>query len=361
MRILNVQLKYSHGGNPQACLNYTQLLRHSENEVFVLVGPKEPFMDLHEAVGAKVLVSKRVGELGPYDLLTIYHFKKIIDYVKPDVIITHEGRSAALMKRAAGKSVPVVDVNHGRSARQSRATYATIVTNTVQLRNSRNILGSDHLVYNLPNSIDVSNDTSIQLPKAWREPPVIGTIGRLVKDKGLDVFIDALNLLNRRGTKFKVLIAGEGEERPILERKIFEFRLGEFVKLTGWCEKPDEFYESIDIFCFPSRKEEFGLVLLEAWKHGLPAVVSDTDGPSDIVTNGIDAIIARKENPAELANALSDLLKNKAKADRLAANGHKKLKEKYNVPALSSQLQEILEEVVGKRPVKIRSKARKAA
>jgi glycosyltransferase involved in cell wall biosynthesis len=329
--------------------------------VFVLVGPKEPFMDAQEAAGAKVLVSKRLGELGPYDLLTIMHFKKIIDYVKPDVILAHEGRSAALMRRAAGKSVPVVDVNHGRSARQSRATYATIVINTVQLRNSRNILASEHMVYNLPNSINLANHTPPQLPKNWNEPPVIGTMSRLVKDKGLDVFIDALNLLNRRGTKFKVLIAGEGEERPTLERKIFEFRLGEFVKLTGWCENTDEFFQNIDIFCFPSRKEEFGLVLLEAWKHGLPAVVSDTDGPSDIVTNGIDAIIARKENPAELANALSDLLKNKAKADRLAANGYKKLKDRYDIPNLANQLQEILEEVVGKRPVKIRSKARKAA
>lgn len=359
MRVLNVQLKHTHGGNPQVCLNYTQVLRSSGNEVFALVNPEEPFIEEHQAAGAEVIIARRLGEMGSYDIFTICHFKKIISQIKPDIIIVHEGRSAALMKRAAGKSVPVVDVNHGRSARQSRLTDATIVTNSSQQKNTINILGEQHPVYNLQNSMDLSGHTEPQFPKNWSEPPVIGTISRLVKDKGLDVFIDALNVLTRRGIKFKAIIAGEGEERKLLERKIFEFRLGEVVTLPGWAKNPDEFYQQIDIFCFPSRKEEFGLVLLEAWKNGLPAVVSDADGPADIVTPNVDALVALKENPADLAIALTTLLTDKNKADEIAKAGYKKLKAKYDIPVVAVKLQNIIEEITEKKYGK--KKFRKAA
>lgn len=354
MKILNVQLKHIHGGNPQACLNYTQLLRTAGSEVSVLLNPAEPFIDRHKALGAEVLLSKKLGELGSYDIFTIYYFKKVIAHVRPDVIITHEGRSSVLMKRAVGKNIPIVDVNHGRGARQSRMTYATIVTNSSQLKSSCAVLDKNHMVYKFPNSIDLSSHVAPEFPKAWNALPVIGSIGRLVSDKGLDVFIDALNLLNERGVKFKAIIAGEGEERKMLERKISEFNLGEFVSLPGWIKNPDEFYKTIDIFCFPSRKEEFGLVLLEAWKNGLPAIVSDADGPADISTAGVDALIVEKENPTELANALSELLNDKAQADKLAINGYKKLKKKYDIQVLAGRLQAILEEVTGKCSKKIR-------
>lgn len=359
MRVLNVQLKHTHGGNPQVCLNYTQVLRAAGNEVFVLVNPAEPFIEQNKAFGAEVMVAKRIGDFGSYDLLTILYFKKVISQVRPDVIIAHEGRSAALMKRAAGSLVPVIDVNHGRSAKQSRLTDATIVTNSSQLKHTRAFLGESRLVYNVPNSIDLSGSAVPQFPKEWHNPPVIGTIGRLVKDKALDVFIEALKILKEQNVAFTSIMAGEGEERASLENQISEYGLGEVATLPGWAKKPDEFYSKIDIFCFPSRKEEFGLVMLEAWKNGLPAVVSDADGPADIANANSDALVVPKENPQELAGALRKVIKNKKLADGLAVAGYNRLKEKYDVQMVARQLQGIIEEVLAQKTSK--NKGRKAA
>ncbi len=344
MRVLNVQIKYMHGGNPQVCLDYTRVLINAGNEVTVLTNPQDPFLEKHKAIGAEVIKSKKNGSRGSYDILSILYFKKILAQVKPDVVIVHDGRSAPLMKRAAGKNYRVIDANHGRSPKQSKKTDATIVTNKKQFeRNLEFFSGINHQVFYLPNSIDLSNHTKPKFPKKWQSPPIIGTIGRLVSEKGLDIFIDALAILKNRGVDFKVKMGGDGDKKTEIEKQIADNGLKNFVDMVGWIKNPDEFYQSIDIFCFPSRREEFGLVLLEAYKNGLPAVVSDAEGPFDIVKDGVDALMVPKENPQMLADALEKVIKDKKLADSLAKAGYEKLINQYSVPVIAGQLQDILE------------------
>lgn len=347
MRILNVQLKHIHGGNPQACLNYTKMLKLAGHEVSVLMNPADPFIQQNKDCDAEIILSKRLGEFGSYDILTILYFKKIISQLQPDIIIVHEGRSAALMKKAAGKLVPVVDVNHGRSPKQSRFMDATFVINDVQLKNTKAALGAEGLVYAIPNSIELRDEPVF--PKSWNDAPVIGTMGRFVKDKALDVFIDAVKILKDKNIRFKVMMGGDGEERSFLEEKISEYGLGDIISIPGWVKNPDEFYKQMDIFCFPSRKEEFGLVLLEAWKHGLPVVVSDAEGPAEIVSDNIDGLVVQKENPEALAKALIDILNDKQMADRFAVAGYRKLQEKYSITKVAKQLNDAIEDVVDKK------------
>ena len=78
MKVLNLQLKHIHGGNPQVCLDYTRVLAAAGNDVMVLTNPADPFLDTHKMSGAIVVAAQRLGELGSYDLFTILYFKKII-------------------------------------------------------------------------------------------------------------------------------------------------------------------------------------------------------------------------------------------------------------------------------------------
>lgn len=346
MKVLNVQLKHIHGGNPQVCLDYTRALKSAGNDVTVLTNPLDPFLDKLAATEAKVIKSEKLGKLGSWDIFSILYFKKIIRQEKPDVIIVHEGRSAALMKRAAGSSIPVIDVNHGRSPKQSQAMDATIVTNSFRLKSNKDFLGEAHPVFYVPNSMYLKDHVKPQIPRERNNPPVIGTIGRLVSDKALDIFVEALAIIDKRGVEFTVKMAGEGEERASLTAQIAKHRLQDKIEMPGWVTDTDAFYKTIDIFCFPSRKEEFGLVLLEAYKHGLPAVVSDADGPADIAENDKDALVVPKENPEKLADALQMALENKEKADKLAQGGYDKLIATYDVPRVGEKLQGVLEEVV---------------
>ncbi|MCE3232084.1 MAG: glycosyltransferase [Rickettsiaceae bacterium] len=349
MHVLNVQINHIHGGEPQAVFDYANVMLSSGNKVTTIVNPSDPFVKRLEDIGSNVIKSEKFGQLKLWNITNFIYFNKLVKELNPDVIIAHGSRAAQLMKYIVRNKIPVIDVNHGRGPRPSRRTYATIVINKKRLSEYRDFFGKKHAAYNVPIAINLKEQIPPSLPKAWNDTPIIGTLGRLVKEKAIDVFIEALAILDKRGVKFIAKLGGDGELKNDIINQIKCNNLEDKVILAGWIKNPDEFYETIDIFCFPSRKEEFGLVLLEAYKHGLPVVVSDADGPADIVEHNKDALLVPKENAAALADALQELLQNKEKADNLAKAGYEKLVSKYSVPVVAKQLDNVLQEVINKK------------
>lgn len=345
MHILNAQLTYTYGGNPQVCLDYTRMLTSAGNCVTVLLNPKDPFITEHKETGANVIIAKRLGALGPYDLLSVLYFKKILSKVKPDLVVVHEGRLTSLMKMAIGKlDIPLVDVNHFRSPKQSIHTNATIVTNTARLREYKKLLGESRLVYHITNALDAKG-SSKPIRKTRNAIPVIGVMSRLVHHKGIDVFIEALAILNQRNIAFYAKIVGDGEERAILEAQIIKHKLTDKVSMPGYEKDLDKFYKSIDIFCLPSRQEEFGLVVLWAYKYGIASVVTNTEGPSDIAENNKDALIVETENPLKLADALQELLLNEDKANAITLKAYEKFIQQYSIPVVANNLNHVLQDI----------------
>jgi glycosyltransferase involved in cell wall biosynthesis len=104
----------------------------------------------------------------------------------------------------------------------------------------------------------------------------IGFLARLHKEKGCDVFINALESI--KSTKeIEIIIAGDGPEKDNLVTLYEAKRLPKNIKVTfvGFQSDTRAFYESLDLLVFPSRREGFSLVLLEAWERGLSVLTSD--------------------------------------------------------------------------------------
>jgi glycosyltransferase involved in cell wall biosynthesis len=112
-------------------------------------------------------------------------------------------------------------------------------------------------------------------------PVVFGTAGRLSKAKGIETLIEAAALIPRDEADIRFRIAGSGWEpfQELAGRRgvadLFEF--------IGWTDNMDGFLDSLDVFCLPSEKEAFGLVLIEAMARGLPVISTMTNGGRDIV------------------------------------------------------------------------------
>lgn len=351
MRVLNVQLKHIHGGNPQVALDYTRALQKAGNEVIVLTNPADPFFEHHKAVADRVIPAKRLGEFGSYDIVTLLYFKAVLLRFKPDAVIVHEGRSASLMQKAAAGRMPVIDVNHSRGCKQSQKMDATIVTNTSRCSYYKEHMPL-HRTYFIPNGLRTEDQVKSCVLKPRNPVPRIGVMSRLVWHKGVDIFIDALHHLQARQIPFQATIAGNGEEYDKIKDKMTAYGLENHVALIGYADVK-EFYQAIDIFCFPSRQEEFGLVLLWAYKYGVPIVTTDTEGPSDVVEPEVDALMVPKNDPVLLADALQRVIEDETLAERLAKAGYEKLRSKYSLVQLSGQLQMLLEEVVGMREERV--------
>ncbi|HJT39877.1 MAG TPA: glycosyltransferase family 1 protein [Sphingobium sp.] len=133
------------------------------------------------------------------------------------------------------------------------------------------------------------------------DEPVIGFIGRLVMEKGLDVFSDTIDQLTLRQVRHKVLIVGEGPAR-----EWFQNRLPGAV-FTGFQKGPDlgRAVASMDMLFNPSITETFGNVTLEAMACGLPTVAARATGSESLVSEGVTGRLIRPGAIGAFADALA--------------------------------------------------------
>ena len=131
--------------------------------------------------------------------------------------------------------------------------------------------------------------------------PVIGFVGRLVMEKGLDVFSDAIDCLEQRQVRHKVLVVGEGPAR-----EWFEARLPNAV-FAGFQEGPDlgRAVASMDMLFNPSVTEMFGNVTLEAMACAQPVIAAIATGSLSLVTEGVTGRLVRPGAIHAFADALA--------------------------------------------------------
>jgi len=106
----------------------------------------------------------------------------------------------------------------------------------------------------------------------------------------------------------RLVLVGEGPERPRIERLLRSLNLTDFITLAGQQDDISPYYGIADVFLLPSLSEGCPNVLLEAMAAGVPVVATEVGGIPEVVTNGKDAILVKKRDPAGLASATVQLL-----------------------------------------------------
>ncbi|MDX2225443.1 MAG: glycosyltransferase family 1 protein [Rhodospirillaceae bacterium] len=133
--------------------------------------------------------------------------------------------------------------------------------------------------------------------------PVIAFVGRVVMEKGLGAFADAIDGLTARGIAHRVLIVGDGPARPWLAARLPQAVFVGFQRDQGLSRA----YASADIFFNPSCTETFGNVTAEAMASGLPSVCADATGSRSLVIHGETGFLVPPNRPAGYVEALSML------------------------------------------------------
>jgi glycosyltransferase involved in cell wall biosynthesis len=140
--------------------------------------------------------------------------------------------------------------------------------------------------------------------------PVVVAAGRLSPEKGLDVLIDAIDLLRRRGIVLRARLIGEGPERKALESRAFNTGVADLVDIVGWRPGEDVDREMAAAWAVvaPSRwAEPLGLSALEAIVRGVPAVGSETGGYAETIEPGLTGLLARNGDAQSWAAALEEI------------------------------------------------------
>lgn len=164
--------------------------------------------------------------------------------------------------------------------------------------------------------------------------------------KGVDVMLRALPAVLERHPETDYVIAGEGSDRPRLEKLAGELGLGKRVEFCGEVEgsKLHSLYAGADVFVLPSQREGFGIVFLEAMSYGLPVVAAHAGGTVDVVLHGVTGLLVPPEQPGTLAEAVNGLLDDPAQRRALGLAGRRRVEEEYLFEHFSRRWQRWLAE-----------------
>jgi glycosyltransferase involved in cell wall biosynthesis len=166
--------------------------------------------------------------------------------------------------------------------------------------------------------LDGSGSRVVQIPnavpplgggRAALDAPIVVAAGRLTRQKGFDLLIDAFAPLARRHPEWRLRIYGAGKERAALEAQIAAAEVVDSISLMGATRKLGEAFAEASVFALSSRWEGFGMVIVEAMSKGLPVVSFDCPrGPADLITPGRDGELVPADDVAGLTAALEKLI-----------------------------------------------------
>ena len=139
-------------------------------------------------------------------------------------------------------------------------------------------------------------------------------VGRISREKDLDLLADAYRRLRKEGLPVQLFIVGHGPYSEALAKSLPEAFFTGYLKGTELATA----YASADVFVFPSTTDTFGNVILEAQASGLPVVVSDSGGPKELVADKANGLITRSHDVEDFTCAIRTLVTNRALRERMA-------------------------------------------
>jgi 1,4-alpha-glucan branching enzyme len=164
-------------------------------------------------------------------------------------------------------------------------------------------------------------------------------VGRLVKEKGVEVLLAALARVFAVKQKVRAVIAGKGPLLHELEEQAGSYGIRERIVFTGFLtdEERNRLLATADLVIFPSLYEPFGIVALEAMAVGAPVIVSDVGGMSEVVEHGADGWKVPSGNPAALSVAILMLLDDRKLRLQLGNNARNKTIDAYSWDELAAK------------------------
>jgi len=169
---------------------------------------------------------------------------------------------------------------------------------------------------------------------------LIGCFGRLHREKGQIYLLRAVKALLPTHPRLRVLLVGEGPDRPMLEDAIRRLGLAHSVLLTGWRKDVVDFLSAVDIVVQPSTEETFSQAMVEALALARPLIMTDVSGARDIIDDGETGLIVPPQDSVALTQSLRTLLDAPQFGRRLAEAGREYVRQQLDIRRIVRRYEE---------------------
>jgi glycosyltransferase involved in cell wall biosynthesis len=303
------------------------------------------------------------------DCLALWRLRREIRSLKPDIVHTHSSK-AGFLGRLAARAAGVRHIVHTPHGHIFEAYFSPVATRTFtalerlaarwtdRIITLTDVEAEQHLALGIgrrgqfatiPSGVDLEPILSTPPIRLVANGPVVGTVARLVPIKGIQHLIEAAPTILKPCPQARFLLVGDGELRPALEEKARALGLGDRITFAGFREDVPSLIAGMDVFVLPSLNEGLGRVLIMAMALGKPIVATRVGGVPELLDEGEAGLLVPPGDPAALADAISSLLVDPARAKALGEAGRRRAL-RYSAESMLHALAKLYREVMDEAP-----------
>lgn len=335
--------------------------------VIGIAGAKENMQKVRDNEGIETIDLEMTREITPQqDLASLYKLYKILKREKPFIVHTHTPKAGIVGMMAAKMAgvkhrlhtvagLPLVEATGNKRKILNQVERLTYACATKVYPNSK---GLEDIIlkhkFTKPEKLKVlANGSSNGINIKIFDPEVISDeqkvqlrtelglksddlvlvfVGRIVRDKGINELMKAFHTLSQKYDQLKLLMVGPYEDAldPISAEASKEIATNAAIISLGWQDDVRPYFAISDILIFPSYREGFPNVVLQAGAMGLVSIVSDINGCNEIIEEGINGMIIPVKNSQAIENAIESLMKNPEKTAQMKSVARQKIVSRYD-------------------------------
>ncbi len=300
-----------------------------------------------------------------YDLSVASKIKKLLIEQNVDILHCHDYKSNLIgLFAARGLNTKVISTVHGYLSigikmrlyemldRYILRYFDKIVAVSEALAHFLKGKVEENALLVIPNGINIENfsrETDILKEKKKigidERDLVVGTVGRISPEKGHIYLLKAAKEICRKCRNVKFIIVGDGPIKKKLERWVSKNNLSDRVIFTGSIGEIRCVLSVFDIFVLPSKKEAFGLSLLEAMACSKPVIATDVGGINSIIENNKVGVLVKPRNVNLMSDAILGLLSDKNQRLNMGSDAKNYVSRKYSINSMIKDYEKLYKDL----------------
>ena len=352
------------------CKGLLKELANEGYEVVALSSPDEDLRELGEREGVRTIGVQMERHVSPLkDLVSLFRLISVFRRERPDLVHSMTPKAGLLCMMAARMAgVPVrlhtftglVWPTATGLSRQilmmtdritcACATHVVPEGEGVKQDLQRCITKKPMKVLGYGNVRGVDLDYwKRSMEKAEHQLLTFVFVGRIVRDKGVNELVAAFVKLNEKFPNTRLLLVGPYEESldPVLPETRQSIEICEAIETVGGQKDVRPFYEQSDVLVFPSYREGFPNVVIEAGAMELPSIVTDINGSRDIIENGKNGIIVSPRDEQALFDTMKWMVEHPDERKQMAENARPIVASRYEQGFVRKCLKDYYQEILG--------------
>lgn len=344
MKTIHIDSEKGWGGGQLQLAGLCSYLRDQGHDVLVICPPGSRVQTWAEGQGFRTEIVEMKSQM---DLPAVLKLRSLMQREKPDVVHLHTSRAhvlgAAAAKLAGVKLViatrrmqhPIKMLWPNTSAYGAWTHALVAISETVREEMIKSGV-SPAKIRLIESGADVERFASASPNPNLRAELGVGddvcllyTAAKLAAGKGVEYLIEAAGMMAARELPVHLVIAGDGELRPDMEKLAQEHNAP--VTFLGFCADTSSVLASVDIFIMPSLSEGLGIAAIEAMAAGKPVVASYVGGLRESIVDGVTGYHVPPMDPDAICEAVGKLIADPESADQFARAGQARAREKYSL------------------------------